>query len=179
MTVQKLRPGRPWCRIVMNAGRLDHWSISLCRRVIDGQHDVIAHMTTRNLLDGQMKKFRRHPSRTAPESLQEVVVMLPVIGDSDYPQPARHRPPTARQQHARNDGNKVLLTSEVKCRCQDLAPVGYNPGQRPCSNRGTPSRRKLFQVKQFSPGTPWLRRPFFTRRSATDIRFRDVRKCSC
>ncbi len=55
------------------------------------QPKVLTDMVHANLPDGDVPRFDRDPARTPPESLQEVIMILPISTDTDRQQPTRRR----------------------------------------------------------------------------------------
>src|SRR5690606_14853309 len=129
-------------------------SVSFRRRIVQRQLHIRADMADGNPPHDEEQQLRGNPAGTATECLQKVVVILPVVQNSRRLEPARHRPPTTRQQHAQHDRHKILAAPAIQTRAENFAPLCYPLRQRPCSHGGTPSWREQFFAKPFSPESP-------------------------
>lgn len=129
--------------IMVCAGQLHFGPVTFCWRIINCQLDELIDLTDGILLHSQMQQFRGNAFCGPSESLQEVIVVLPVIGYARGPQPAGYGSATTSQQHAQYDCQEILSASSIQSSGENLTPVCYPVRQRPCSHRGAPSGREL------------------------------------
>ena len=143
MAIQEFRTRWSGCGIMVRPGQFDFGPVTLCGRIIQCQFDELTDVADRNLFDSQMQQFGGDTFCAASQCLKEVIVILPVIRHTSGPQPACHCSAAASKQHAENDSEKIFSASSIQSGGENLTPVCYPVGQRPCSHRGAPSGKEL------------------------------------
>src|SRR5467141_4032032 len=97
MAIQKLLSGRPWRRVVMDAGALDVLAVTLSRRVVDGEEQAIARTDD---LHSQPQKRAGQRFDIASEAAEEVIIALVIVSEFGGAQPTSHGASAASKKHA-------------------------------------------------------------------------------
>ena len=130
VAVDKLLPGRPRRRVVVDAGPLHARAVALRRRVVQAEQQT---RSTRPQPRQQHEEQqpRGHPGRASPHRPQQGVGRPEVVGDARGPQPTGNGAAAAGEHDAAQETQEAGLAAEVQAAGQEREPTRQLRGHHP------------------------------------------------